>query len=195
MTTYDPKMEPSTRRAFKYLNIFMVLMWRLGLGKLLNFWPSQLGRYMVIMHTGRKSGLRRYTPVNYALVNEEIYCTAAFGNLSDWYHNMIANPAIEVWLPDGWWNGIAEDITGDPNFLPLMRKVLAASGFAARSIGIDAEKISDTALTHATSGYRLVHIRRTAARTGPGGPGELAWLWPLSTFFLGFMLLFRPRKR
>ena len=40
--------------------------------------------------------------------------------------------------------------------------------------------------------YRIVRIRRTEARTGPGGPGEFAWIWPLATMALGFLL---PRRR
>ena len=64
------------------------------------------GQIMVLTHTGRKSGLRRRTPVNYALVDGEVYCTAGFGQISDWYRNILANPQVEVWLPDGWWAGV-----------------------------------------------------------------------------------------
>jgi hypothetical protein len=32
--------------------------------------------------------------------------------------------------------------------------------------------------------YMLVRIRREAARTGKGGPGDLAWLWPLAALLL-----------
>jgi deazaflavin-dependent oxidoreductase (nitroreductase family) len=187
--------EPSVRIGFRYFNRFMVLMWRLGLGKYINIWPTGLGRIMVLGHTGRHSGLKRSTPVNYAIIEDEIYCTAGFGRISDWYRNIIANPAVEIWLPDGWWTGVAEDITDSPQRLAILRQVLVASGFAARSLGIDANNISDEGLDNVTTNYRLVHIRRTAARTGAGGPGDLAWLWPLSTFLLLVLPIFRPRRR
>lgn len=48
-------MEEQLRQAFKYLNRVMVPLWRLGLGPLINIWPSVGGQIMVIMHIGRKS--------------------------------------------------------------------------------------------------------------------------------------------
>ena len=121
-TTSVQTTEEALRQAFKVLNRrLMVPLWRLGLGQWLNAWPTMSGRIMVLVHTGRKSGRRRFTPVNYAQVDGEVYCTAGFGAGSDWYKNIIANPAVEVWLPDGWWAGVAEDITGAPAALPLLR--------------------------------------------------------------------------
>jgi hypothetical protein len=46
-----------------------------------------------------------------------------------------------------------------------------------------------------TADYRLIRIRLTEARTGSGGPGELAWLWPLATMILLPLALLRRRKR
>lgn len=193
-TTSVPTNEEALRQAFKVLNRrLMVPLWRLGLGQWLNAWPTMSGRIMVLVHTGRKSGLRRFTPVNYAQVDGEVYCTAGFGAGSDWYKNIIANPAVEVWLPDGWWAGVAEDITGAPTALPLLRSVLIASGAVAPLAGVDPRKLSDAELAQVTAPYRLLHIKRTEARTGPGGPGELAWVWPLTTLLLLPLLLRRKR--
>ncbi len=186
-------MDQALRRGFRYFNRFMLLLWRLGLGAWLNAWPPVLGRYVVITHTGRKTGQRRRTPVNYALVDGEVYCTAGFGSVSDWYRNIIANPAVEVWLPDGWWNGTAEEVTDPARRLSILRQVLLGSGFAAYMSGIDPRQMTDQQLAAATSEYRLIRIHRTAARTGPGGPGDLAWLWPLSTFVLLGLLLIRRK--
>lgn len=149
---------------------------------------------MVITHTGRKTGLRRQTPVNYAIVNGEIYCVAGFGPVSDWYRNLLAHPQVEVWLPEGWWAGQAEDVSNSPENLRLKRQVLIASGFAARAAGIDPLHISDAELARQTADYRLVHIRRREARTGPDGPGDLAWVWPLATLLLLPLALRRRRK-
>ena len=194
MTTMSVEMTESLRQAFKVLNRRLMLpLWRLGLGQWLNAWPTMSGRIMVLVHTGRKSGRRRFTPVNYAQVDGEVYCTAGFGAGSDWYKNIIANPAVEVWLPDGWWAGVAEDITGSLATLRLLRSVLIASGAVAPLAGGDPQKLSDAELAAATTDYRLLHIKRTEARTGSGGPGELAWVWPLATMLL-LPLAFR-RKR
>jgi deazaflavin-dependent oxidoreductase (nitroreductase family) len=150
----------------------------------LNMGPTLAGRYMVITHIGRKSGMKRRTPVNYALVDDEIYCTAGFGSASDWYRNLSANPQVEVWLPDGWWAGIAEEVTHPEARLPLLREVLIGSGFAALAAGVDPRQMTDEALDAATKEYRLIRIRRVAARTGKDGPGDLAWVWPLLVMVL-----------
>ena len=190
--TVDPRLEEQLRQGFKYFNRFMLSLWRLGLGPMLNMGPTMAGRYMVITHTGRKSGLKRRTPVNYAVVNDEVYCTAGFGSGSDWYRNIIVNPQVEVWLPDGWWAGIAEEVTHPEARLPLLRDVLIGSGFAALAAGVDPNKMTDEELDAATKEYRLIHIRRVAPRTGQDGPGDLAWVWPVVTMILLPLLLIFP---
>ena len=189
--TPDPRLEEQMRQGFKYVNRFMLIMWRLGMGPLLNMGPAMAGRYMVITHTGRKSGMKRRTPVNYAEVDGEIYCTVGFGSVSDWYRNIIANPQVEVWLPDGWYAGIAEEVMHPEARLPLLRDVLIASGFAAQAAGVDPNKMTDEELDAATKEYKLIHIRRVAARTGVDGPGDLVWVWPLVVMILLPLILFR----
>lgn len=192
-TDMDPRLADFLRRAFWWLNRFMILMWRLGLGIWLNDARTS-GQIMIITHTGRKSGLRRQTPVNYAIVDGELYCTSGFGRIADWYRNIRVQPKVEIWLPHGRWMGEVDDITASPNYTYLMRQVLIGSGFAARLAGINPHTISDEDLIAVSRGYRLLHIRRTTAATGPGGPGDLAWFWPLTTAFLLF-LIWRPFRR
>ena len=186
-------METRMRQGFHYFNRFMLLLWRLGLGAVVNVWPQVGGRIMVMTHTGRKTGLRRRTPLNYAEIEGELYCTAGFGAISDWYRNVVANPEVEVWLPKGWWRGVAEEITDREDSLKLLRAVLINSGFAAHLAGIDPLRMTDAQLKAATVSYRLIHIRRTAACTGADGPGDLAWVWPLATALL-LPLVFRRRR-
>jgi deazaflavin-dependent oxidoreductase (nitroreductase family) len=189
----DLALEERLRQGFKYLNRFMVLMWRLGLGNWLNAWPPVLGRYLVLGHRGRKTGQLRRTPVNFARVNGEIYCTAGFGKISDWYRNTKANPNVEVWLPDGWWEATVQDISEAENRLPLLREVLIGSGFAAVVAGVNPHQLPDPEMDALTRPYRLLHLRLERPRTGPGGPGDLAWVWPLAVMFL-LPLLFLKRK-
>ena len=144
------------------MNRFMVWMWKIGGGKIMNMWPSVGGRIMVIKHRGRKSGREYLTPVNYALVNGEIYCTAGFGSVSDWYRNMLVRPQVELWLPEGRSFYCAEDVSDSPNRLFLMRQIIIASGFAARLFGIDHKKLSDEQLDAISKDYRLIHFRQVA---------------------------------
>jgi deazaflavin-dependent oxidoreductase (nitroreductase family) len=194
MTLAPTKTEENLRQGFKYFNRFMVFWWRLGMGPFGNR-PELSGSIMVLTHTGRKSGLKRRTPVNYALLGGEVYCTAGFGAGTDWYRNLLVNPKVEVWLPEGWFAGIAEDNSDSPERAFIMRQVLIGSGFAARLAGINPLKMSDEELVPLTQKYRLVRIRLETPRTGAGGPGDLAWLWPVVTSALLGMLLLRRRRR
>ena len=194
MSTMSPQTEEKLRQLFKKFNHFMMFVWRLGLGKWLNVWPSVGGRIMVITHTGRKTGKKRRTPLNYNTVEGEIYCTAGFGSKSDWYRNVMADPRIELWLPDGWWAGTAEDAGDHENRTEIMRQVLIGSGIVGPLFGIDPKKLSDAELEKVTAPYCLLHVKREAARTGRDGPGELAWVWPLATVVLLPLALWR-RKR
>lgn len=56
-----------------------------------------------------------------------------------------------------------------------MRQVLIGSGFAARVAGMNLVTVMDEEIDAATANYRLIRIRCTEARTGPGGPGDLSW--------------------
>jgi deazaflavin-dependent oxidoreductase (nitroreductase family) len=152
------------RQFFKALNVFMLWMWRLGLRKWMNICPPVIGRILVITHIGRKTGLPRHTPLNYTIVEGELYCMAGFGKISDWYRNMM-------------WAGVAEEVTGGDNTLPIIRQLVKDSGVAGLMFGLNAYTMSDEHLAAATKSYRLMRIRRTERLRGRGGPGDLAWLW------------------
>ena len=191
--TFSTAAESRLRRAFKALNRFMLLLWRLGLARFGN--PSRYGgAIMVIKHRGHKTGLTRFAPVNYAELGENVYCTAGFGTSTHWYRNLMAEPEVELWLPESRWRGVAEDASDDPQRSALLRKVLIASGFAGPLFGVNPRRMSDQQVEALFESYRLVRIRKVSPVTGPGGPGDLAWVWPLSTFLL-LGLLLRRRKR
>jgi deazaflavin-dependent oxidoreductase (nitroreductase family) len=195
MSLTDPHYAEMLRQGFKHFNRFMLWMWRLGLGSWLNMAPALLGRYLVIVHTGRKTGLRRFTPVNYARIDGAIYCTAGFGQQSDWYRNIQANPAVEVWLPNGWWTATAEEASDEPGRVDRLRAVLFGSGFVAPLMEVDPRRLHDAALDQATRDYRLVRLRLGMARTGDGGPGEYLWVWPLLAMVMLPLALRGLRRR
>lgn len=191
----DAKKAEKLRKQFKAINKFMVLLWRLGVGWWFGLWPEGWGQIMVITHTGRKSGKKYRTPVNFAMVDEKVYCTAGFGEIADWYRNITANSKVEIWLPQGWWTGKAEDVSDRENSLEIMRAVIKASGFAGPMFGVNADQLDDESLSKLTRNYRLIQIQREDACTGPGGPADLHWIWQITTFFLILALLRRRRRK
>lgn len=191
--TLSPQVEDRLRRGFRHFNRLMVFSFRLGLARWLQFWPPVTGRILVLVHRGRKSGLLRRTPLNFAEVEGELYVTAGFGPVADWYRNVRADPRVEVWLPDGWWAAEAEDVSDRPDRRRLLRAVLVGSGFVAYAFGIRPD-LPDERLDALTAKYRLLRLRRTGARTGRGGPGDLAWVWPLATTLLWLRARRRARR-
>jgi deazaflavin-dependent oxidoreductase (nitroreductase family) len=181
------------KAAFRVLNRFMLLAWRLGLGTLLNVWPAVGGRIMVLGHKGRRSGLTHRTPLNYALIDRDVFCTAGFGSGTDWYRNLMADPVVEVWLPGARWSGLAEDVTDHSAGTDWMRQVLIGSGIAAWLAGIHPRSDSDEELDGRTAGYRLIRIRRVADLAGPGGPGDLRWVWTILVPLLTWVTRWRLR--
>jgi deazaflavin-dependent oxidoreductase (nitroreductase family) len=177
MTISDPATENVLRYAFKRFNPLMIGLFRLGLGWAVNLWPKVGGRIMVITNIGRKSGLRRRTPVNYAVIEGDLSCTAGFGAASDWYRNILANPEVEIWLPGDWRRGSAEDVSQDPRRMPWLRQVIIASGVVGPMVGVNPHKMDDAEFDRATSAYRLLRIRLKERLRGPGGPNDLAWVW------------------
>ncbi len=194
MTFKTPEMEEGFRQGFRHLNRFMVLMFRLGLGCWLRPCPRITGSILVLVHKGRRTGRHHRTGLNFATVDGDLVVLAGFGSISDWYRNVMADPSVEVWLPDGWWAGTAEDVSDHPDRLSLLRSVLQASGFAAYLFGVT-PAISDDHLQQISEKYRLVRIRTTEARTGPGGPGDLAWVWQVAAVFLASRVWHGRRRR
>jgi deazaflavin-dependent oxidoreductase (nitroreductase family) len=191
--TYSPDTEAQMRKIFKGFNRFMLLLWRLGLARYGN--PTKWGgAVMVIKHRGRKSGLTRYAPVNFAEIDGDIYCAAGFGKKTHWYQNLLADPNVELWLPDSRWAGVAEEVTDAENRVEILRAVLFASGFAGPLFGANPRRMSNDQIEAMIGSYRLMCINRTEPLTGPGGPGDLAWVWPLATFVL-LLALLRRRHR
>ena len=169
-------MDHTLRRFFWVLNkYFMVPSFRLGLGPLMGNPFS--GYFMVLKTIGSKSGLKRYAPVNYAILDGHIYCLSGFGKIAHWYKNLIAQPQIEMILPSGTLSGRAATVTDADEWLRATRQILKNSGFAGFLAGYNAFTISDDDLR--SKGDEMVVIRITAngLRSGTADPGGRLWLW------------------
>jgi len=81
------------------------LAYALGLGPL-------LGRYVLLLTTiGRKSDLKRVTPLQYEEQDGIIYVGAARGTKADWFRNIVANPQVTVRVRNRRFKAQAEAIT------------------------------------------------------------------------------------
>jgi hypothetical protein len=69
-------------------------------------------------------------------------------------------------------------------YVPVLLQVIIAAGFAGPLFGVNASKMMAADFENLLGDYRLIRIKRTQAVTGPSGPGDLSWVWPLATFLL-----------
>lgn len=176
--------ESQLRTAFRFLNRNVLMMWRLGLG-----WQMAnpiSGYIMVLATTGRRSGERRLVPLNFADHGDAIYCLAGFGETTHWLLNLQADPQCEIWLPDGRrLSGRGKLVTTEARRIGLVREVLERSGFAAKLAepGVDLSTAPDDVVAELGPlpgrRYEIVEIKLGEAVTGPGGPSELTWVWPV----------------
>jgi deazaflavin-dependent oxidoreductase (nitroreductase family) len=75
-------------RSFKIFNFFIIPLYKLRVLPLFG-----IGRRLLILTTiGRKSGKNRNNPLEYFRINNEIHIFSGFGNKSDWFRNIKANP-------------------------------------------------------------------------------------------------------
>lgn len=173
------------RCIFKFINtFFMVPLFRLGLGL---FVGNPITGYIMVMKTiGRKTGKERYVPVNYAILEGNIYCMAGFGKGTHWYRNLQSQPNIEIIIPSGPLAGVAEDATNSEGAIRILRQLLKNSGFPGFFAGFNPFTISDTELQEKTKDFPLVRIRPTGVGSGAGDAG--GWLWILSLVVLWLVL-------
>jgi deazaflavin-dependent oxidoreductase (nitroreductase family) len=84
------------------------LLYAIGLG------PIVGNIVLLLTTTGRKSGLKRITPLQYEEINGNYYLGSARGTRSDWYRNIEMDNRIEVKVKYRRFRGTAETVT-DPN--------------------------------------------------------------------------------
>lgn len=188
------------RGAFRVLNRFMLLMWRLGLGGLMA--GPRRGYVMVLVTTGRKTGLRRPVPLNFAEEPGSVFCLAGFGKTTHWLINLLEDPRCEVWLPDGRrLGGTAEIITDETQRIAVVRRVLIRAGFATAVAepGLDPRLAPDAEIGSLGERYghryEVVQVRLDGAAVGPGGPGDLAWVLPVAVAGISAVAVSLWRRR
>ena len=83
------------------------MLYALGLGPV-------VGRIILLLATtGRRSGKKRITPLQYEEMDGKYFLGSARGTKSDWYRNIEANGRVEVKVKNRCFCGVAETVT-DP---------------------------------------------------------------------------------
>jgi deazaflavin-dependent oxidoreductase (nitroreductase family) len=109
-------MKPVTFDWTKMKNIQKIhrVLYAIGLGPL-------VGRIILLLTTtGRRSGKKRVTPLQYEMIGADYYLGAARGVKADWVRNIQTNPQVEVRVGAKHFQGIAEIITDPSKFADFM---------------------------------------------------------------------------
>ncbi|MBZ0301678.1 MAG: nitroreductase family deazaflavin-dependent oxidoreductase [Anaerolineae bacterium] len=96
-----------------------LVLWRMGLGWML---PRQL---LVLAATGRKSGLPRYTMIEYFNIDGTLHMVSGWGERSQWVKNIVADPVVTVEsVNEGVIQGRAHRLTSEDEFRSLWQPML-----------------------------------------------------------------------
>jgi deazaflavin-dependent oxidoreductase (nitroreductase family) len=160
---------------FKYMNRYlMVPLFRLGFGPLMT---NPLSGYIMVMKTiGRKSGKVRYVPVNYAIWKGDVFCLSGGRTSADWYKNLLANPEIEIIMPDGAIFGRVDNPYQGEDRLKIIRQILKNAGFAGFFEGYNPWKIHDEDLEQKAADIPVIRIKPTGLGAGASDPQGWAWI-------------------
>ena len=106
-------------------------LYAIGLGSL-------IGRIILLLTTtGRRSGKKRVTPLQYEKIGADYYLGAARGVNADWVRNIQINPQVEIRVGTKHFQGIAEIMTNPSKFADFMEVRLERH---PRMIGLIMEK-------------------------------------------------------
>jgi deazaflavin-dependent oxidoreductase (nitroreductase family) len=90
------------------------LLYAIGLGRI-------IGRIILLLTTtGRKSGKKRVTPMQYEAIGCDYYVGSARGLNADWVRNIQANPLVEVRVGAKHFFGTAEVVNDPAKFADFM---------------------------------------------------------------------------
>jgi deazaflavin-dependent oxidoreductase (nitroreductase family) len=121
--------------------------------------PTRWGGSICVLRTrGRKSGLLREAPLDYAPTSDGILVAAGFGERTHWLLNIRADPRVEVGIGRTTYVGIASEIGDSHERLAAMRAVLQHCGFVGYVFGFSPFTVSDERLERAAQGVTVVRV-------------------------------------
>ena len=189
-------LDPLAHRAFKVLNRwFMVPLHRAGLGAWLG---TPVGGWMLLLRVrGRKSGLVREIPLSYLVADGSVWVVAGFGPRTEWYRNLLAEPAVEAWLPGRRVTGTAVEIRTPAVRARILPALVRATGLPSFLGGVNPWRASDDRILAAFDFVPLIRIDTDEGwlDAGPDDPGGRAWVWRQTLVLAASWLAWRVVSR
>jgi deazaflavin-dependent oxidoreductase (nitroreductase family) len=166
----------------RFLFKMPLILWRMGLGRLLN-------RQMLVLTTwGRNSNLPRYAMVSYTLYQAKYYIISGWGDRTDWYKNILVNPRVTVQVDRPHFPANAQRVTYPKEFAAVMAILFQTGGdshFEPWLKSLDIPYDLEAAIENRDH-VHLVALAPADLLGPPPIPIDLIWLWPLVLSVLGF---------
>ncbi len=98
LTGMPKALSDASRTMFRYANRYgMIPLHRAGLAAWLG--NPVTGWQCLVTTIGRRSGLRRHTPLGYLVMDGAAWVMAGYGPATLWYRNVLDDPRVELLLP------------------------------------------------------------------------------------------------
>ena len=165
---------------------------------LVGAWVSSpvIGYFLTLTTTGRRSGVPRRTPLNYAIFDGRVYLLCGFGAHADWYRNLAADPEVTLALPGRVVHGRATPVVDPVEAERAMLAVVRNSGFALVFEGLNPLTATDEQLRTQFAGRPVVRVDTPEpVRPSLHDPGSPAWLLPHVVAPLALIVAVRALRR
>lgn len=168
-----------SRAMFKTVNRwFAVPVHRAGLAAWLGM-PLG-GCQLLLTTTGRRSGLRRDTPLGYFVTEGAAWVLAGYGPSTHWYRNLLADPAVEVLMPARPpFRARAEEILDPAVRARIIPPLVRSMGLPGSVIGANPATVTDERILELVAWVPLVRLAPVGEPliAGPDDPGGTGWIW------------------
>lgn len=135
------------------------------------------GYFLVLTTIGRRTGLPRRTPLNYAILEGHVYLLSGFGTHADWYRNLRAEPRVSLALPGRVVHGTAVPVRDPAEAERAAVAVARNSGLALVLEGVNPLTATDERLRRQLAGRPVVRVSAgqpiTPGRLDPGSRSSL----------------------
>lgn len=155
-----------------------LLYWRLGLKPLLV--RARLFRFLVLTTKGRRSGQTRHTMLVHFVLDGRIYIGAGWGERTQWYQNILADPRVTVQARGPAFGAVARVITDDAELRRLYWHLQEMGPLWMWKRSLDSWDIRDEVEDFVAKKGRIPFLRLDPLSECPLPPlrANLVWVWP-----------------
>ena len=182
---------PSKGTWNRFLYKIPLIWWRMGLGPLLSHEFLGGNKMLALTTWGRKSGQPRHTILSLVAIGDRVYVCSGWGEKSDWYKNILADPKVTVCLGNNAFSARARRVDELDEFRRITEEMFESGGdshFEAwlDSFGIEHNKED---MVSKRDRVNLVGFDPSEEPGPPSLKADLVWIWGAVGILLLWLLL------